>query len=423
MKSTKCPRTRVRLLGAITCSTWFVWGHHEANAEEPHAISSLLPTTEWTLHVPPSDFHGSLALPIRCADGGLSCVFVLNRVDLDEGPGSEDYDCKTGAYDGHPGVDFVKQGDAPVKVVAAASGVVIVAIDGNFDECTACNQAGTGDCSIRGSNDVAINHGSGVMTGYSHMKKGSVKVKVGDVVTCGQELGEVASSGCSTAQHLHLSTGNVNNFAEVYDPYAGPCSPTPMSLWVEQGPYSGLPGAQCAASPCPMGSEQWRCDTTGAGRERCVDGQQEVEACPRGWSCYGRPAQCVESSEDPSTSDTIGTGSGSATMGDDSVVSDEGSVTSDVDSSDERSVTSDGASEEQGNTDAGPPGNDSQTQDTGVENPDGDTTATGSGLPSGTNYTTDRGACACTATGHDVGFSVGWSFALFVTFRLRRWSI
>ena len=51
---------------------------------------------------------------------------------------------------------------------------------------------------------VVINHGNGVSTLYAHMQRGSRKVKEGDIVSQGQVLGLVGSTGSSTGNHLHL---------------------------------------------------------------------------------------------------------------------------------------------------------------------------------------------------------------------------
>lgn len=59
---------------------------------------------------------------------------------------------------------------------------------------------------------VCIRHVNGIITRYMHMKKGSIKVKVGDEVKRGQVIGSMGSTGNSTGRHLHFDlsfTGNV----------------------------------------------------------------------------------------------------------------------------------------------------------------------------------------------------------------------
>lgn len=49
---------------------------------------------------------------------------------------------------------------------------------------------------------VEVNHGGGYATRYGHAKE--VKVKVGDLVTKGQEVATIGSSGRSTGPHVHI---------------------------------------------------------------------------------------------------------------------------------------------------------------------------------------------------------------------------
>lgn len=53
-------------------------------------------------------------------------------------------------------------------------------------------------------NAVVIDHGNGISSCYYHMKKGTVKVKVGDFVARGDVLGYMGSTGNSTGAHLHF---------------------------------------------------------------------------------------------------------------------------------------------------------------------------------------------------------------------------
>lgn len=55
-----------------------------------------------------------------------------------------------------------------------------------------------------GGNEVTIDIGGGVFAFYAHLAPGSPKVKVGDRVTRGQEIGTLGNSGNSTEAHLHF---------------------------------------------------------------------------------------------------------------------------------------------------------------------------------------------------------------------------
>jgi hypothetical protein len=65
------------------------------------------------------------------------------------------------------------------------------------------------------------------------MKKDSVAVVVGQQVTAGQQIGLTASSGNSTAPHLHFQS-EVNG--QFYEPFSGSARPG-LSGWVSQPPF------------------------------------------------------------------------------------------------------------------------------------------------------------------------------------------
>src|SRR5688572_16337558 len=70
------------------------------------------------------------------------CIANWFYFDDDAGGSYEDWSCAMSAYDGHRGSDFSLRGgnpaiDAGHAVVAAADGVVIATLDGNYDRCDA----------------------------------------------------------------------------------------------------------------------------------------------------------------------------------------------------------------------------------------------------------------------------------------------
>ena len=84
----------------------------------------------------------------------------------------------------HNGVDF--GADRGTDIFAAADGVVAIA----------------GDNFYYNGNFVLLDHGQGLTSVYLHMSK--CIVKTGDHVKKGQKLGEVGTTGRSTAPHLHF---------------------------------------------------------------------------------------------------------------------------------------------------------------------------------------------------------------------------
>lgn len=82
----------------------------------------------------------------------------------------------------HKGIDFAGKEDT--GVIATGSGVVS----------WASSRYGYGEL-------VEINHGNGLKTRYGHNKK--ITVKIGDVVSKGQVIAKMGSTGRSTGPHVH----------------------------------------------------------------------------------------------------------------------------------------------------------------------------------------------------------------------------
>lgn len=61
---------------------------------------------------------------------------------------------------------------------------------------------------------VIIEHGEGIFTAYAHLSKRLVHT--GDLVSCGDEIGLVGSTGMSTGSHLHFEARKVVNGAVSY---------------------------------------------------------------------------------------------------------------------------------------------------------------------------------------------------------------
>ncbi len=191
--------------------------------------------------------------------------------------GCTDYACQYNGkcYDGHKGSDFPLPYGTVVR--AAANGTVTYVSQGCPDVGFYCSQCGGGY-----GNYVRVQHADGKLTYYAHLKNGSIAVSNGQSVSCGQKLGESASSGCSTGYHLHFEV-RVSGVAN--DPYTGGCS-GPVSYWVSQGPYSGTPSASCESScACNSGATQNQaCGNCGTRTRTCTGSCQWG-----GWSsCQGQ---------------------------------------------------------------------------------------------------------------------------------------
>ena len=157
--------------------------------------------------------------PIDCSLG-VTC-FVQNYVDIDPGPGAQDFTCGALTYNGHKGVDFrvrdladVTQG---VAALAAAPGLVLRIRDGNpdgFPDKIGEAQIAEREC----GNGVVIDHGGGWETQYCHLRNGSVTVNPGQGVEAGERIALVGMSGNAQFPHVHFS---VRHEGRVVDPYVG----------------------------------------------------------------------------------------------------------------------------------------------------------------------------------------------------------
>jgi len=99
----------------------------------------------------------------------------------------------------HKGIDFAGKEDA--KIIATAAGVITWASE----------RYGYGHL-------IEINHGSGLKTRYGHNK--TLLVDIGDVVTKGQVIAKMGSTGRSTGPHVHYeilkNNAQINPIKYVY---------------------------------------------------------------------------------------------------------------------------------------------------------------------------------------------------------------
>jgi hypothetical protein len=250
--------------------------------------------------------------PTAC-DACIANWYYFDRTG--PGGGLEDWSCGSSTYDDHRGSDFsLAGGNGAIAtgwdVVAAADGTVESTQDGHYDGCTTCSasvdeRCGT-DWGFGYGNHVVVDHGSHTVV-YAHLRTGSVRVAPGETVRCGDVLGQIGSSGCSTGAHLHFETRPAGGaYDTAFDPFEGDCSSTAPSLWTSQGPYRGLPAPTCGGTAtCPDGtSPGWTCDEAGTSRRRCVDGIEATEACPHG--CVSTPAGTDDVCAEPPDADGDG---------------------------------------------------------------------------------------------------------------------
>ena len=97
---------------------------------------------------------------------------------------------------------YAIRGQEPYRVVAAANGRVM-AIQDSYEE-----QQNGRTAAVCHNNYVWIAHANGEWTTYSHLARGSVTgkagLKVGDMVTAGQYVGDEGAVGCAMLKHVHF---------------------------------------------------------------------------------------------------------------------------------------------------------------------------------------------------------------------------
>lgn len=155
----------------------------------------------------------------------------------------EDYTGGTKTYDlasgyNHEGVDIYTwpftwkmMDNDEVEIIAASDGQIIAKGDGEFDRNCGFNSLPW--------NAVYVQHNDGSVAWYGHMKSGSLTSKiVGDMVTQGEFLGVVGSSGSSSGPHLHFQVWEDSSYTNLIDPYSGPSNTwNTDSWWQNQKPY------------------------------------------------------------------------------------------------------------------------------------------------------------------------------------------
>lgn len=108
-------------------------------------------------------------------------------------------------------VDLVIDADHPIRggantsypsygqpIVADGPGIVAIVVDGVPD-----NQPGVVNGYAAHGNYVVLDHRNGEYSLFAHLIPGSIRVRPGQVVGMGHELGRCGNSGHTTMPHLH----------------------------------------------------------------------------------------------------------------------------------------------------------------------------------------------------------------------------
>lgn len=101
----------------------------------------------------------------------------------------------------HEGIDISDANCYGTPVLASDGGVVVVA----------GWEGGYGNC-------VVIKHSNDYYTRYGHMPYGAIRVRVGQKVSKGQQIGAIGNTGRSTGPHLHFEIRTGGIYGKVLDP-------------------------------------------------------------------------------------------------------------------------------------------------------------------------------------------------------------
>ena len=163
----------------------------------------------------------------------------------------KDYEGGDHTYNGHNGMDIIiapywwerkKKGN--VYAVASAPGIIVQKRDGGFDGNCSWNNPPWVGAGASGNFIGVLHSDNSTITYYKHLKNGSLTSKdLGDYVNAGEYIGVIASSGRSTAPHLHFEVHvgwqDASNDGTLVEPFMGPENYTTggVSLWENQPAY------------------------------------------------------------------------------------------------------------------------------------------------------------------------------------------
>jgi len=95
-----------------------------------------------------------------------------------------------------------------VPVYATGNGKIADAYDGKPDDRQFDNKELATREKAYGGNYIIIDHGNGEFSWFGHLKQGSIRVKIGQVVKQGDIIAAVGASGSSLFPHLHYELRN-----------------------------------------------------------------------------------------------------------------------------------------------------------------------------------------------------------------------
>jgi hypothetical protein len=155
---------------------------------------------------PPGETRLSLGLPLDCQPGAT--CFISKYVDMVPGAPYGDYRCGSLSGTASRGTNFrvlsYRDMEAGVAVLAAEEGIVQFVRDGMPD--VSANLVGRESVERLGlGNAILLRHAGGnLLTGYAHLRRGSIRVQEGDLVRKGQPIALVGLSGLTESPQLYF---------------------------------------------------------------------------------------------------------------------------------------------------------------------------------------------------------------------------
>lgn len=171
-----------------------------------------------------------LESPVRCDPPGA--CYVQNYVDHAQSGPARDFLGGGLTYCGHNGTDFriplaAMRAGTPVLAAVPGRVVRVIANEPDAEPEEAARKVGLSDWGAERPNLVSLDHGGGWITDYAHLRRGSVRVAVGQDVAAGQVLGLVGLSGRTSFPHVHLE---VRWEGRPVDPFVGPPTDWPVRV-------------------------------------------------------------------------------------------------------------------------------------------------------------------------------------------------
>jgi hypothetical protein len=161
-----------------------------------------------------------LAFPVECRPG--QTCFIQQYVDMGEGDTVKDPFCRYASYQGHNGTDIrllrLPDLNRKISVIAAQDGVVAGVRNSMKDRLVTDEASRKAIAGRECGNGVLLEHKEGWTTQYCHMARGSIKVRQGQTVSKGQELGFIGLSGLTEFPHLEFV---VRKGGGIVDPFSG----------------------------------------------------------------------------------------------------------------------------------------------------------------------------------------------------------